>query len=59
MTDPIPVAEIIGERSYSGVRTARVMCPLCGHLEQHRWPTDTGPVAAHCGLGDIRIGGRP
>jgi hypothetical protein len=30
MTAPIPVAELIGERSYSGVRTARISCPRCG-----------------------------
>jgi hypothetical protein len=56
MTAPIPAAELIAERSYGGRRSARVMCPLCQHLELHPWPVDTGPVAAHCGLGLIRIG---
>ena len=26
MTDPLPVAEVIAERVYGGLRTARVLC---------------------------------
>jgi len=55
MTDPIPVAEVIGEHIYGGLRTARVMCGFCGRTHLHRWPTSDTPYTAHCGRGQYTI----
>jgi len=57
MTAPIPAAEIIAERTYGGLRTARVMCVYCGQTHLHPWPTGrTHPYTAHCGQGTYTIG---
>jgi hypothetical protein len=50
MTDPIPGAEVIAERTYGGRHTARVLCPFCSRTHLHLWPTDAStPLAAPCG----------
>jgi hypothetical protein len=57
MTEPIPAAEVIAERRYGGLRTARVMCPYCQRTHLHPWPTEpTSPYAGHCGQGTYTIG---
>ncbi len=57
MTADLPVAEVIAERRYGGLRTARVMCVYCGHTHLHPWPTgdNTHPYTAHCGQGSYTI----
>jgi hypothetical protein len=60
MTAPTPAAEIIAERTYGGLRTARVLCTFCGRTHLHPYPADTSTaVAAHCGGGLYTIGGQP
>jgi hypothetical protein len=59
MTVPIPAAEIIAERRYGGLRTARVFCPYCQSTHLHPWPcgdTTSLPYTAHCGQGAYTIG---
>jgi len=58
MTDPLPVAEVIGERTYGGLRTARILCPYCERTHLHPWPAGatTAPYSAHCGRGAYTIG---
>ena len=52
MTAPIPAAEVIAERRYGGLRTARILCPFCGRTHLHPWPSHTSsPYTAHCGQG--------
>jgi hypothetical protein len=51
MTAPVPVAEIIGQRSYGGIRTVRILCPSpsCGRTHVHRWADAGTPVVGSCG----------
>jgi len=52
MTALIPAAEIIAERVYGGLRTARILCPnpACGRTHLHRWtPGDTTTHVGPCG----------
>jgi hypothetical protein len=57
MTAPVPVAELIAERTYGGRHTARILCPYCGRTHLHLWPADaTTPHVAHCDRGSYTIG---
>jgi hypothetical protein len=57
MTAPVPAAELIAERFYGGIRTARVICPFCGRTHLHPWPADAAtPHVAHCNRGLYTIG---
>jgi hypothetical protein len=57
MTEPVPAAELIGERTYGGRCAGRVMCPYCGRTHLHLWPADASTVVvAHCERGHYTIG---
>ncbi|WP_156744894.1 hypothetical protein [Mycobacterium sp. E2238] len=59
MTTPIPVAEVIAQRTYGGRRTVRILCPYCGRTHLHPQPADpAAPQTARCDRGIYTIGGR-